>query len=340
MNEEERRIHKERRKKQKRRRKERKREEARQANIADRRKRIEKKVALIAKEQLRQARASRKRAGADEDEGVPKKAPCLSLNSLKEINHLQVTVGGKHLGSGTYGSCYLGSYRGLDVVVKQLNVKKYSGETQEDAETRVRNELIYEARIINKLGDHPGLPLLFGVCSKRAPFRLVMQFHGLQDRSSAFTISSALTKMAISAVTVWLDVIRRVAEALLHVHKTGFVHNDIKGNNVVLDNRDGIKYNPILIDFGKSLPVTGLKGPKNLSAEQQKRYKKEYPHIAPEIVAGKRGQSIASDIFSLARMTEVIFMKAKLGPLPDVLQRALNPDPDKRPALKEIVALR
>lgn len=124
MNEEERRIHKERRKKQKRRQKERKREEARQANIADRRKRIEKKVALIAKEQLRQARASRKRAGADEDEGVPKKAPCLSLNLLKEINHLQVTAGGKHLGSGTYGSCYLGSYRGLDVVVKQLNVKK------------------------------------------------------------------------------------------------------------------------------------------------------------------------------------------------------------------------
>lgn len=219
-------------------------------------------------------------------------------------------------------------------------LKKYSGETQEDAETRVRNELIYEARIINKLGDYPGLPLLFGVCSKRAPFRFAMQFHGLQDRSSAFTISSALTKMAISAVTVWLDVIRRVAEALLHVHKTGFIHNDIKGNNVVLDNRDGIKYNPILIDFGKSLPVTGLKGPKNLLAEQQKRYKKEYPHIAPEIVAGKRGQSIASDIFSLARMTEVIFMKAKLGPLPDVLQRALNPDPDKRPALKEIVALR
>ena len=115
MNEEERRIHKERRKKQKRRRKERKREEARQANIADRRKRIEKKVALIAKEQLRQARASRKRAGADEDEGVPKKAPCLSLNSLKEINHLQVTVGGKHLGSGTYGSCYLVFYIGLEL---------------------------------------------------------------------------------------------------------------------------------------------------------------------------------------------------------------------------------
>ena len=129
----------------------------------------------------------------------------------------------------------VGSYRGLDVVVKQLKVKKYSGETQEVAETRVCNELIYEARIINKLGDHPGLPLLFGVCSKCASFRLVIQFHGVKDRSSALMISSTLTKMAISAVTVWLDVIRKVAEAL-HVHNAGFIHNDIKGNNVVLDN--------------------------------------------------------------------------------------------------------
>ena len=76
--------------------------------------------------------------------------------------------------------------------------------------------------------------------------------------------------MAISAVTVWLDVIRKVAEALLHVHNTGFVHNDIKGNN--RDNWDGIKYNPILIDFGKSLPAT-LDSCQNLLAEQQKRYK-------------------------------------------------------------------
>ena len=234
MNEEERRIHKERRKKQKRKRKERKREEARRANIADRRKRVEKEAARIVEEQVREAHAPRKRAGADEDERVPKKAPCLTLGSVKEIDQFHVTVRGKHLGSGTYGSCHLGSYRGLDVVVKQLKVKKYRGETQEDAETRVRKELIYEARIINKLGDHPGLPLLFGVCSKHAQFRLVMQFHGVKDRSSSFTSSSALTKMAISAVTVWLDVIRKVAEALLHVHNTGFVHNDIKGNNVVL----------------------------------------------------------------------------------------------------------
>ena len=241
MNEEERRIHKERRKKQKRRRKERKREEARQANIADRRKRIEKKVALIAKEQstcVKKTGRRRRRRGRTEKGTLSK---------------FEFTKGNQSLASNCRGKTFRIRYlrflllrvlQRTGVVVKQLNVKKHSGETQEDAETRVRNELIYEARIINKLGDHPGLPLLFGVCSKRAPFRLAMQFHGLQDRSSAFTISSALTKMAISAVTVWLDVIRRVAEALLHVHNTRFIHNHIKGNNIVLDNRDGIKYNP------------------------------------------------------------------------------------------------
>ena len=134
-----------------------------------------------------------------------------------------------------------------------------------------------------------------------------------------------LTKVAISIVTEWLDVIRKVAEALIHVHNAGFAHNDV--------------YNPILIDFGKSLPVTGLKGPKVLPTEQQKRYREEYPHIALEIVTGKRGQSFASETFSFTYMAELIFTKAKLGPLPDVIKGALDSDPDGRPTLTKIHAL-
>ncbi|KAJ7377550.1 hypothetical protein OS493_028533, partial [Desmophyllum pertusum] len=129
-------------------------------------------------------------------------------------------------------------------------------------------------------------------------------------------------------------------EALLYVHFVGFLHNDIKVNNVVLDNRKGSRqFNPVLIDFGKSLPLTGLRGPKALSTEKQKKYRKDFPHIAPEIVMGMQGQSIASDIFSFFYLAEVIFLKAKLGPLPEVLQRALDSDPARRPNLKEILDL-
>ena len=73
-----------------------------------------------------------------------------------------------------------------------------------------------------------------------------------------------------------------------------------------------------------------------MSPEKQIKYSKDYPHIAPEIVTRKQGQSFASDVFSLAYMGKVIFEKAKLGPLPEVLLRATCCDPAERPTLKEI----
>ena len=76
----------------------------------------------------------------------------------------------------------------MTVVVKNLHVKELQGENRKQAENRVRDELIYEAQIINKLGDHPGLPFLFGVCSRSAPFHLIMQFHGNQKDNSSLTI--------------------------------------------------------------------------------------------------------------------------------------------------------
>ena len=331
MNEEEiRRIHKERRKKQNQRRKQREKEEAKKARLEDRRRRLEKKADVereelvatrqdkrrpvqpsrtqeeqAAVEPLPEKRASsaksRKRTRSDREvEDIPKKAarPMNTTAAVKEINPMHVTLQAMHLGAGSYGSCHMGSYRGMDVVVKQLKVKELKGETRESAERRVREELRYEARIINKLGDHSGLPLLFGICSKRSPFHLILQFHGEKNCSAAFTIFSALNKALISSIVVWTDILRKVAEAVHHVHNVGFLHNDIKGNNVVLDNRDG-SYNPVLIDFGKSLPMTGFKGPKVLTKDKQEKYIRDYPHIAPEIVKGEQGQSVASDIYSL-----------------------------------------
>lgn len=285
---------------------------------------------------------SRKRTGTNnQEQGFASKASRADLApgaGLKEINPFHVTVNATHVGTGSYGSCYLGSYRGLDVVVKQLKVKQLKGETPKEAQRRVKEELRYEARIINRLGDHPGLPLLFGICSVNAPYRLIIQFHGEKNCNASFTISSGLSKRSISEISVWRDIVRKVAEALRHVHNTGFLHNDLKGNNVVLDNREG-NYNPVLIDFGKSLPMNGLKGPKDLSTEQQAKYMKEFPHIAPEIVTGKQGQSIASDIFSLAIMVKTIFAKARLGGPPEVIQKASHSNPAKRPSLKKIIEL-
>ena len=283
--------------------------------------------------------SNKRRCTTQQQEGPPKKTVRRQSHqhALKEISSDQIRRTAVHLGSGSYGSCYLALlYRSIRVVVKELRVKQLQLESREEAEARVARELIYEARILNKLGDHPGLPLLFGVCTERAPYRLIMQFHGNQDGTS-FTISTALSNKRIPDKMTWTRIIAKAAGALARIHEKGFLHNDLKSNNIVLDNRDGV-YNPVIIDFGKSVPMSGARGPKSFSAERQRKYATEFPHIAPEIVSGVKGQSTASDIFSLGKIGETIFRKAELGRLPLVLVQALNSDPTKRPGLDKIVS--
>ena len=105
---------------------------------------------------------------------------------------------------------------------------------------------------IRKLGDHPGVPLLFGVCTKRAPLHIIMQFHGDKENYKSVTICSALSRETISDRATWLNIIRKFASALVHVHDVGLLHNDIKANNVLLDSVDGA-FNPVIIDLARVL---------------------------------------------------------------------------------------
>ena len=76
------------------------------------------------------------------------------------------------VGSGSFGQCFLGRYRGFDVIVKQMT----HNETSEDEE-RARRDLLHEAKVVSALGDHPHLPMIFGVVTKASPLCLVTQFH-------------------------------------------------------------------------------------------------------------------------------------------------------------------
>ena len=58
--------------------------------------------------------------------------------------------------------CFLATYRGIPVVMKQY---KESHKDKKGAEKlfQLQKEAAHEARIIEKLGVHPGIPLLFSV---------------------------------------------------------------------------------------------------------------------------------------------------------------------------------
>ena len=60
-------------------------------------------------------------------------------------------------------------------------------------------------------------------------------------------------------------------KAFNHAHAAGVIHNDIKSNNVVLE-KHGEKWDPFVIDFGKTRLVSYPKPVMELSASAQEEY--------------------------------------------------------------------
>ena len=66
-------------------------------------------------------------------------------------------------------------YREWAVVFKEFISR--SGRSHEN----LKCEVIHKAKVITNLGDHLGLPFLFGVQIKEIPYGIVLQFLGSKD---------------------------------------------------------------------------------------------------------------------------------------------------------------
>ena len=122
----------------------------------------------------------------------------------------------------------------------------------------------------------------------------------------------------------------------MFIHERGFLHNDLKSNNVVID---GSENKPVIIDLGKSCKIVKarLRKPKvNIEKSMNK-----FPHIAPEMQRGGR-QSIASDVFSFGYLVTRLFKDAKLEIPPvlkEVAKKCQRSIPGKRPKLVDFFTI-
>ena len=235
----------------------------------------------------------------------------------------------KFLGCGTFGNCYLAYYRDIVVAVKELRSRKVSLEC-------LKKEVRHEVKMINHLEDHRGIPLLFSVVTKSEPLRLVTKFHGQKDKG--LTLHRAMRKEKLDK-PCWLGILKNILEALGHIHSCGILHNDLKSNNVIMEQREG-EWNPVIIDFGKARFVSDPKPAMSLTASQQQEYRKRYPHVAPEIVSGRGRQSVLSDIFSIGKIVVLVLdlLPTATGRSIRLAKRAISEDPVKRPSLMELLA--
>ena len=92
--------------------------------------------------------------------------------AIKKINPKLITKIPGKIGEGTFGKCYCALYRNIKVCVKEYKSNK------EMSTKKLRARAYREVSIIFDLGDHSGLPMVFGISTNRRSVMLISQFHG------------------------------------------------------------------------------------------------------------------------------------------------------------------
>lgn len=196
---------------------------------------------------------------------------------------------------------------------------------EHDSLERLRQAARHEARVIKQLGDHPGIPWLFGVCTTKMPVSIVMKFHN--DGEEGVTIYKAAKDKKVAEAKKWNGIFLETSEALEHIHNCGYAHNDLKSNNVVLEKREDQHLHPVIIDFGNSVLLKKVKSPVAKPVHQRKAYQNSY--IAPELSDGTGKPSVESDIYALAFLIKGV--NIILGNIDANVKCALAKSPKSRP---------
>ena len=194
------------------------------------------------------------------------------------------------LGEGRFGEVKLMKYRTTIVAVKRMKNKKY-------------NYLIHrEAEVLRQLGDHPGLPYLYGVCEKGGEKLLILEY--CEDEVKPTTLNQAVLEKKIPS-NIWPDIIKMLGKTMVHMHSKGIIHGDMKGDNVLIVKRCG-NWCPVIIDFGKCTNLTSTVQESKERSENLSERKVRYPHIAPEVLSGNTAPSVLSDAYSFGRIAKHI----------------------------------
>jgi formylglycine-generating enzyme required for sulfatase activity len=199
---------------------------------------------------------------------------------------------GKHLiqkivGSGGFGITYQAkdTKSGKWVAIKTLNHMEQSKPDFRQRQQKFVNEALRLARC-----SHPYVVSIYELIEEDGLWGMVMEYVEGED------LATYLDNRGVFAETEALDIIGKIGEALDFIHKNGFLHRDIKPNNIIL--RQDSKL-PVLIDFGLAREFTLGK------VQSMTNHRTE--HFAPIEQYERHGEPGAyTDIYALAATLYVL----------------------------------
>lgn len=217
---------------------------------------------------------------------------------------------GALIGQGSFGSVYLALHAvtGELLAVKQVETPSPGSSNQNDA--RKKSMIDALKREIGLLRDlqHPNIVQYLGCSSSPDHLNIFLEYVAGGSVQTMLNSYGALREPLIRSF------VRQIVTGLAYLHGREIIHRDIKGANILVDNKGGIK----ISDFGISKKIeatnilSGAASNRNRPSLQGSVY-----WMAPEVVK-QTTYTRKADIWSLGCL--VIEMMTGTHPFPDCSQ--------------------
>lgn len=189
---------------------------------------------------------------------------------------------GELIGCGAYGRVYMGMNldSGELLAIKQVLIAANSS-SKDKAQAHIQ-ELEEEVKLLHNL-SHPNIVRYLGTAREDDALNILLEF------VPGGSIASLLGKFGSFTEPVIRMYTKQLLQGLEYLHNNGIMHRDIKGANILVDNKGCIK----LADFGASKKVVEL-----VTITGAKSMKGTPYWMAPEVIR-QTGHSLPADIWSV-----------------------------------------
>lgn len=227
---------------------------------------------------------------------------------------------GDLIGEGSFGSVYLALHAitGELMAVKQVELPDVAKGTESDKKKQLMvSALKLEIELLQGL-HHEHIVRYLGTSSDETHLNIFLEY------VPGGSIAAMLKQYNTFKEPLTRNFTRQILEGLAYLHSRNIIHRDIKGANILVDNRGMVK----ISDFGVSKQTTSnilnpssstgnvgpLGGPGTRTSLQGSVF-----WMAPEVVR-QTGQSIKSDIWSVGCLIVEMFTGSRPFPSMTTLQ--------------------